>query len=242
MEVQSDPNLLRYYTETIVTDRKLITSIFKRTDPDTYELFQLFDSPEGNRTKHGPVFRTFNVGLDKMDELLDEYPEFDGTFQVQDAWVVIGSKLIRFEPDEWIKNAKLLTPILTGKKSPILPDHVRLRLEELNRSFIFGNWLAVISLSRSVLEYALLDNCHVTYPRKEERKKDLKTLIDDRSKNNKELFDLMDFVRDVGNKFIHPEKTGISETMLSERRDWARRCIEKLTHAIEILYLPKNEA
>ena len=160
-------------------------------------------------------------------------------------------KSYQVQPDNWTDNAKLLRPIITGRKSDILPVHVKFRLEELYRSFIFENWLSVVSLSRSMLEYAILDNCHkwdiqpkykVTYPREEDRDKDLKTLIEEISQHEKGLFRPMDSVRDTGNQVIHPKKTKMSKATLFERRELARKCIEDLTHSIEVLYLPKEES
>ncbi len=247
IETQAEPNLLRYYRENIVGDKELIAEVFEETDPGSYDLFLLLDSPEGRRTSSGHVFRAFEVGLEKMDELLEECPEFEDAFLVRDAWGVLGSNLIKFAPDNWIENGKLLKPILTGRKSDILPVHVKFRLEEIYRSFIFENWLSVVSLSRSALEYAILDNCHkwgiqpkykVTYPREEERDKDLKTLIEEISSHKKELYGPMDAVRDAGNQIIHPKKTN-RDTLL-QRRELARKCIGDLTYSIEVLYLPRE--
>ena len=130
-----------------------------------------------------------------------------------------------------------------------LPAHVRLRLEELYRSFIFENWLTVISLSRATLEYAILDNCHklgiepkytVTYPKEQEQAKDLKTLIDEISLSNNELDEFMNFIREEGNQVVHPRKTKPSKEKLFDRKDTAKECIEKLVHVVESLYLPKK--
>jgi len=251
VEAQADPSLLRYYRGNIVGDKAIISKIFEQTDPDLFDLFQLLDNPEGRRTKLGHVLRTFEVGLEKMDELIETCPEFEDTFMVQVAWSILESKLIKFSPDNWIENAKLLKPVMTGRKSPILPVHVKLRLEEIYRSFVFENWLSVVSLSRSTLEYAILDNCHkwdvnpkykVTYPREEERDKNLKTLIKEISEHKQELYGRMDAVRDAGNQIIHPKKTKISKATLFERRELAKKCIEDLTHAIEVLYLPKESS
>lgn len=251
VEAQADPNLLQYYRGNIVGNKALISAIFKQTDPDLYDLLQLLDNPEGRRTKLGHVLGTFEVGLEKMDELLEAWPEFKDKFMVQFAWGVLESKLISFAPDDWIENAKLLKPVMTVRKSMILPVHVKLRLEEIYRSFVFENWLSVVSLSRSTLEYAILDNCHkwginprykVTYPREEERDKNLKTLIEEISKHENELYASMNAVRDTGNQIIHPQKTKMSKATLFERRELAKKCIEDLTHAIEVLYLPKKSS
>lgn len=243
---QADPDLIRYYRENIIRDEELIAIIFEKTNSDLFELFRLFDSP--GRLQLGHISRTFQVGMEKMDQLLEEYPEFEDEYMVEHAWDLMDSELIRFEPDKWIENSRLLQPIMTDKQQR-LPVHVRFRLEELYRSFIFENWLAAISLSRATLEYAILDNCHklgiepkytITYPKEQERAKDLKVLIDEISEYNNELSGFMDFIRDEGNQVIHPKKTTMSREKLFERKDSARKCIEKLTHVIEALYLPKT--
>jgi hypothetical protein len=61
-----------------------------------------------------------------------------------------------------------------------------------------------------------------TYPHKEERKKNLKTLIDDISQHNEELYQSMDSVRKTGNQIIHPKKTKMSKAILFERREFEK--------------------
>ncbi len=243
----ADRTLICYYRENIVKDRDLIASIFEETDPDLFETLQWFDGP--GRLKHGHVKRTFIAGLEKMGELCEEYPDlYDDMYMVDHAWEVVDSELIRFNPDKWIENSKSLQPIMTDKEQR-LPAHVRLRLVELHRSFIFENWLSVISLSRATLEYAILDNCHkwnikpkqrVTYPKEREQFKNLNTLIDEISEHDKELSNLMNLIREEGNDVAHPEKTDESREKLFARENVAKECVERLIHVVEFLYLPKE--
>ena len=174
---KADPALIRYYRENITADEDKIAVIFGQTNPDEFWLFELLDGPGRLEDKH--VFRTFIAGLEKMSELCEEYPEYQDEYLVDHAWDVINSPLIDFTPDKWIENSRLLQPIMTMTDKR-LPVHVKSRLKELYRSYVFDNFLAVISLARATLEYAILDNCNkfsiepkqkVTYPKEKLRYK-----------------------------------------------------------------------
>lgn len=46
----------------------------------------------------------------------------------------------------------------THKTNHAFSAHIRPRLEELYRVYVFGCWLSVFGLSRSILEYAIIEN------------------------------------------------------------------------------------
>ena len=129
-------------------------------DPDgklLRELLARIGRPSGARVR---VRGTFEEGLQQIYQLLERNPDWgdDHHFLPDTAYDVLDSKLIQFEPDAWLDRAGELLPIRTHKSSLVLPIHVRLRLEELYRAYIFGLWLSVFALSRAILEYSILDN------------------------------------------------------------------------------------
>ena len=73
---------------------------------------------------------------------------------------VIDSPLISFDPDTWLDRTRELAPIHTHKKNVLLPSHIRLRVDELNRAYVFGCWFSVLALARAILEYTILDNLY----------------------------------------------------------------------------------
>jgi len=230
-------NLLAYYQQNVIPEKEEITKIFEALNPELYQLFCLLDEPGSRLTKNKDVRRTFEVGIEKIVELVQEYPEFEDTFLVGCAKNILSSELIRFEPDKWLINAKELKTVLTARSTDILTVHIRTRLKELYRSYIFENWVSVITTSRSILEYAIRDNCH-KWKISLERNKNLETLVDDISQYKPELVDDMDFLREKGNRFIHPEKTTESKEDLFRRKDIARQCVIKIKSVVEELYLP----
>jgi hypothetical protein len=108
----------------------------------------------------GRVKATFDEGLQQIYSLIDRNPDQQFGFLPDTAYEVLNSKLIAFEPDLWLDRAAQLAPIRTERKNALLPVHVRFRLEELFRSYVFGCWLSVFALARALLEYAILDNLH----------------------------------------------------------------------------------
>ena len=60
-----------------------------------------------------------------------------------------------FAPGDWYENEKELSPVIVAHPLKHIPLDIKNRVSEIYRSFIFGNWMAVIALSRSLLEYAI---------------------------------------------------------------------------------------
>jgi hypothetical protein len=84
--------------------------------------------------------RTLHMDADRnSDRDLDYRPDT--------AYEVLDSKLILFEPDAWLQRVNL--PIRTSKRGVDLPLHVRMRLEELYRVYVFGCWVFWVYAGRS---------------------------------------------------------------------------------------------
>lgn len=62
-----------------------------------------------------------------------------------------------FKPDDWHANFKDLNPIFVEYEPRKIPARIRNRIEEIHLSFIFGNWMAVAALCRSLLEFMIHD-------------------------------------------------------------------------------------
>ena len=237
--------LLGKYQRKVRPARNKIQKIFAELDPETAELFRLLDGPGSRLTELRHVRQTFESGIEKMEELIQDCPDMEEHFLVQPARAIIDSPLIRFEPDDWIVNARSLRSVLLSGRDRGLPPHVRIRLQELYRSFIFGNWIAVIGLARAVMEFAIVENRKQLQIETEKVieihgkprwvLKSLEELIDAVTEKRPHLLDNMDRVRKLGNYFIHPQKDGNDSPF--DRRDCARECIEQIQLILAALYL-----
>ena len=242
--------VLEYYKDKILPSLPDINQAFEILDPDLANLFRLLDGvlvPSGAK---GKVKITFDVAIEKMEELEKDNPDLEDSFSVSRANQVLESKLIEFEPDEWLNNAGELYPVTTTRKGAEIPVQAKLRLIEIYRSYIFGNWLSVLVLSRSVLEYAILDNLHkfkisadyeITRPKNEKKPKKLSHLIQDIGEKLPDILMPMEEIRDYGNQYIHPKKTKSSKEVLFQRKENAKNCLCYLRQVVEALYFAVGE-
>ena len=198
------------------------------------------------------VRSTFEQGLQEIYNLIDRNPDLDldERFFPDTAYEVLESKLITFEPDAWLDRAGELSPVRTGNQNLVLPAHVRLRLEELYRTYIFGCWLSVLSISRAILEYSLLDNAskfgiETSWPPDQygkRREKKLSHLIEDISPVLPNVAMQMSKIRDFGNDYLHPKRSQTSKETLFARQSSARETITVLIQAVEAIYAWRKEA
>lgn len=117
-----------------------------------------------------------------------------------------------FQPDNWLDNTEWLRPVWGPSRSKNIPAHITYRLVEIYRSFVFGNWMAVLALCRCALEYALIDRgSGLGYDPYSDRNgqreaKKLYHLIDLACEKKPNLRADMDTIREHGNRIIHPKK------------------------------------
>lgn len=238
--------LLGKYQRKIRPARDTFWKVFEKSDPDTAALFRLLDGPGNRIGKLRHVRQTFETGIEKMEELIRDCPDMEEHFLVQSARAVIDSPLIGFEPDDWIANARSLRSVLLSGRDRGLSPHVRIRLQELYRSFIFSNWIVVISMARVVMEFAIIENReHLQIEtekviehngRWKRALKSLDELVDAVAEKKPHLLGNMDRIRKLGNYFMHPQKrNGIDAPF--DRRDRAKECIEQIQLILEALYL-----
>jgi len=194
---------------------------------------------------NGLVKNTFETGLQQVYRLIDDNPDIECRLFPDTAYEIFDSKLIDFKPDEWLDRAGELLPIRTNKNNVELPSHLRLRIEELYRAYVFGCWLSVLGLSRAILEYAILDNLHKfcinpSWPadHKGKRKdKKLSDLIGELTEHLPQYKEPMERLRDYGNVYLHPKKSNVSKESLFQRQPSAKDAVLLLIEVVEGIYL-----
>jgi hypothetical protein len=203
----------------------------------------LLDPPPGTGKR---IWATFEEGIQQIYELIERNPDRDHLFMPETAYEILDSKLIQFEPDAWLNRVGELRPIRTHKRNLVLPSHIRLRLEELYRAYVFGLWLSVFGLSRAILEYAILDNLNKfgidpAWPPERDgsrKAKKLSHLVDELAVHFPRHRESMDLLRDYGNEYLHPKKSPLSkETLLLRRQASAKEVVEKLVEVVEAIYV-----
>lgn len=210
------------------------------------EVLEEMGRPSG---ANGLVKSTFETGLQQVYDLIDRNPDWgdDHHLLPDTAYEVFDSKLIDFKPDAWLDRAGELLPIRTNKSNVALPSHVRLRVEELYRAYVFGCWLSVLGLSRAILEYAVLDNLpkfriDPSWPAdRDGKRKDKKLwhLIDELTEHLPQYKKPMERLRDYGNEYLHPKKS--NRESLLQRQAAAKDAVSTLVEVVEGIYLaPKK--
>ncbi len=242
--------LLAFYRDLIRPHIGLLKRAYRTIDPSGAQLYELLEGFGAPRGAGGRVKATFEEGLQQIYQLMDRNPDLDeGTFLPDTALEFMDSKLIGFDPDSWLDRAGNLIPIRTDRKNVLLPVHVRLRMEEIFRAYVFGCWLSVLALSRAVLEYSILDNLHKFnidryWPLQDKngkrREKKLEHLIDEISPFLPNLVQSMDKLRHYGNDYLHPKKSEVSKGALLQREQAAKDALETLIEVTEALYLARK--
>lgn len=147
-----------------------------------------------------------------------------------------------FTPDHWVANTRLLKPILSSYPSNKMPSHAKFRLKEIYRSFVLGNWIAVISLCRSLLEYTLIYRApnlgyDAFYDRRGVRTtKNLIDLVEEASEKKPSLKNDMEMVREYGNRVLHPKKRDKIILFPHIMRKSALESIEAIRKAVLEIY------
>lgn len=244
------PNSILVYIRDHVDPRvSALKETLDRLDPEGALVRQILDDLD-----HAPIAgfvnQTFETGIEQVRELIDRNPDRDFSWLTPDiACEVIDSSLISFDPDSWLDRARELAPIRTHRKDVLLPSHVRLRIEELNRAYVFGCWLSVLALARAILEYAIIDNFHKfniapTWPAvgrdPKGKTKKLSDLIKDLEPYVPLLTKGMDKLRDYGNDYLHPTKSQVSKESLFQSKSAAKDAMKTVVEVVEGLYLAQT--
>ena len=143
-----------------------------------------------------------------------------------------------FEPDAWRENE--LFPFVVAQRLGEIPDSIRDRVDEIRQSFTFGNWMAVIALSRCLLEYALVKRknilkLEVYKDRKQTRIRPLSELIEDSANNCSKLSKkIMDRIKDAGDAVMHPDRE--KSARYPPNKDTAKKRVNDIVEIIAALY------
>ena len=162
-------------------------------------------------------------GIQQMRAKIESNPPRD---RVEAAIADILNSAPLLEIFKWEKNERAHPPIATERDIGEIPAHLRKRMDETHRSFVFGNWTAAIALSRSLLEQAIVG-------RRAELGIDegvhgLCKLIKAVRKTNSELAARMDEIRLAGNQAMH------SQSLQGEND--AEKCFADIREIIRELY------
>ena len=243
--------LLAFIRGTIKPEESSLRHVLDHLDPEGKILRDFFANVYRPSGIGKMVRSTFEQGIQEVYNLIDRNPDMDldERFFPDTACEVLDSKLLTFDPDSWLNRAGELAPIRTSNQNLILPGHVRLRLEELYRTYVFGCWLSVLSLTRAILEYSLLDNANkfsvdTFWPPDasgKRREKKLSHLIEDFSPHLPSITNHMNRLRDIGNDYLHPKRTQMSRETLFARQAVASEAISLLVEAVETIYHTRKE-
>ncbi len=237
-------SLLAFVREKIEPSAHALHAALEFLDPEGKEYRDLWAKLRS--APFSGVRRTFEEGLNQVEDLIERNDwDFDHPFSPASAWDVFESKLIQFDPDAWLNRAKELAPVRTHRTNFDLPGHVRLRLTELYRVYIFGCWLSVFGLCRAILEYAILDNLakfgvEASWPPEPDgtrRTRKLSHLIDDVAERLPDQREAMTRLREWGNEYLHPKTSRVSKEALFERETAAKLAVETLVDVVEAIYL-----
>ncbi|MGR3914681.1 MAG: hypothetical protein OD918_09240 [Gammaproteobacteria bacterium] len=149
-----------------------------------------------------------------------------------------------FNPDEWVANRKDLSPIIVARDLKKIPVHIRARVEEIYHSYIFGNWMSAIAMSRCLLEYAIVDETSLLkIENLYDEKRQLRPLVDliaDVKEPHTELVPSMTHIRKAGNSVMHPPRPRghplADLLLLPPNKHAAQKCVEGIVKIITVLY------
>ncbi len=243
--------LLRFVREKIEPNKLPLQNALNVLDPEGQVLREFFSGIGRATGLDGRIRRTFEQGLEKIYSLIEDNPgmNFEEHFFPDAAYEVVDSRLLVFDPDAWLDRVGELRPFRTKNANLKLPSHIRYRLEELFRCYAFGCRIAVMSLGRSILEYALIDNANKLGielkwppdPRGKRREKRLSELIDDFEEYVPTVSPAMRRIRDLGNDYLHPKRTRTSKEILFGRESSAREVVLLLVETVEAIYEASRE-
>lgn len=242
-------SLLTFVREQIVPHRPALRAALDHLDPNGKMGRDLLLDLGQLRGTRGRLRDTFDEGIQQLYEMIDRNPDTDYSFTPDTAYRILDSKLIQFDPDGWLDRTGEILPVRTHKTNHSFSAHIRIRLEELYRVYVFGCWLSVFGLSRAILEYSIIENLEKfkidpRWPAERDgtrREKKLSDLIDEVSEHLPQYETAMTLLRDYGNEYMHPKKSKISKEWLFQRQGAARKVVSTLVEVVEALYLSPRE-
>ncbi len=210
--------------------KKLLERVYEKDKTAVKRIFHMLVSLlQDNYEKGGPAFLQGYDGEIHMSDY-------------RDAKNLVASEY--FLPDDWMENFTSVGPVFSPKEEKKFPLHIRERVREMYRSFIFGNWMSVTAMGRSLLEYIIIDrksSLKIEVYEKDydgkERPKKISRLVDLAAETNfaQSLKEDMKKIVQYGNEAMHPIKTSKIK-MFPHRRQGALDCIKSIIKIIQVLY------
>lgn len=199
------------------------------------------DASTNDTAVNDDVASFIRAAIWRCEGLWEQFLESNSVFTeyaFEQASRLVASNL--FRPDRWLENHEDLKPIVSDKEASKIPLHVRARLTEIYNSFIFGNWLAIKSLARSLLEYEILDRSgplEISVHKDNGDTRDIGVLTHLVADKIPTLEEAMDLIVSHGNDVMHPKKKKNVEMIITKRgREEALDCIRAIQKITEQLY------
>lgn len=195
------------------------------------------------------VFETSRLYIDRLEydeELAKSWKEQMG--KMEELETVVGA--FYFKPDDWHANFKDLNPIFVEYEPRKIPTRIRDRIQEIHLSYIFGNWMAVAALCRSLLEYMILDRESALglqtgdlYQTEDMKKKSrqlrpLGKIISRLTNISAATKKDMSYIVRRGNRIMHWPKSELAniEDLRFKQKAEAKKCLAKTRKIISALY------
>lgn len=243
---QSSSSAMDFFRAAILPRRslyaELASDLYMLRHPDS----QVAALLEGDSEQ--PIEHIFWLGWQYCENSVNDDPDaLASAVDLRDAEVLLFSPF--FRPDEWVRNAKDIDPLMGKEIEFLLNSSVRTRLRELAHSFILGNYLAATGLSRSILEYVLIDkakklgiNPSAQDPDHPGWMKRLGVLVEEFKDAKPALASDMESIVEAGNSTMHPKRNESIALLPLAMREKALTSIGALRRVIDSLYYPKPNA
>lgn len=232
--------LLRFYREQLIPDKKRLQNLFldwiglPNVDIDLGKVHP--------STEDAPIWHILVSGFDGWSG--DESGAFS-TEELDTAGQLLFSSF--FEPDQWMRNSHELHPVSGEGADRLLPSNIRVRVRELYHSFVLGNYLAAIALTRAMLEYAIVEYAarldikpYFTDQIGRKRNRRLRELVEELSEKIPILRLPMETIIDAGNRTLHPEQKDRLVLLPDMLHDVALDSISATRDVLEQLYLRRE--
>ena len=237
--IQSTVALIRVRDEIKPLQKQFKNALQVLVKDDFLVDIMLSEGPGKPSNTDRPIHKVLETAMVLLDNKIDDYSDSDewDLPHADDVWDLLGS--MWFDPDMWEFNRRQVSPVIANFGQEI-PKKLRSRISEAYRAYVFGNWLAVMALARSTLEYILIDkaDAHGIGTRDEVNPKftkKLSKLMKEYDSRYANLDTPMRYIVNSGDSVMHP---GADQRILEfpKNEKCARKCIEHLRSCIEVLY------
>ena len=237
------PSHARFVRNVLLPNGATIRRAFLLTD----EFGEIFREPaDPEKAKSGCATEKALVFVTNLADR--QFAEDDiGRSNVDAAYDLISKPW--FQPDNWLLNIQSLRPVILEIDSSRIPLRIRVRVAETHKAFVFGAWMATITMCRSLVEFALIDTAPRTGIKalktgtdSVERYQRLDALISELSNVNPALEPDLRHLQDAGNRILHPRKKQNIISTPKIMRSEALDSIRSATRIVEYLYSPSVSA